>query len=1149
MENSAKFLEQKLKFLSLSENTLHKKLNLDDVETLENEWALWNSKLKEIDDLGVKAKEEQIAADKDLEEIEEWCNNIEERIMGFRSCKEKINRRIHDVKEDIRSKAAQQEEDEYQRRKQRQLEELEIQKLQANVSKESSKVNERPKNEIYKVRLPKLVITPFNGTYEDWPRFWSQFEVEIDKNTIPQVTKFSYLKELVEPKVRVLVDGLPFNSEGFERAKNILKEKFGKPSKIINAHVQKILQLPTIHGTNPKRVYDFYEKLAHSVQVLDTMGRLKEINGNVRMTLDKLPQVRPSIVMLDDNWEDRKFGDLVNALKQWTERNPQVEHTHHDEVKPYKRDRLLQTRQGKWNRSSCIYCGEDTHKATNCHVVKDVTKRKRIISEKRLCFNCTAEGHRASDCKSKRSCENCKRRHHTSIYEAATRQQRDDQKPPEQVMLSTAENNVIYPVVVVKVDGITCRALLDTGAGSTYISSSLASKLQKKPSYVKHKQIEMMLHTTNTKIETFDVELSNVNNSFSYNTEVSKVDKSVLISLPNPRYQRIIEHYPHLKGVCMDDLDTKPYLPVHVIIGLSGYTKIKTKQPIRIGKSEEPVAEYTKFGWIIMAEGSEKMNLNHMMLTRSAEADYAELCKLDVLGLQEDPYSKNEEVYNDFKEQLGRSEEGCYETNILWKSNATKLSSNKSGSIARLRNLLKRLKKDPTLFAEYDKIIREQLEEGIIERVPEGPPNEKEFYLPHKAVVREDAETTKVRIVFDASAKENDQSLSLNDVIEIGPSLQNNLWKVLLRNRMCPVTLTGDMKKAFFQVRIREEDRDALRFHWLTSIESDEIEAFRFTRAIFGMGESPFLLNGTILEHLITSRSLYPELTAYIDEIDESLYVDDVVTGDTRVDEVKKLKEVAIKVFKDAKLELHKWHSNVKELEDPAQSQLHADVSYAKQEFGTKNMENKILGVPWDKEKDTFGVNTCIPGQEHSKRGMLKFLASIYDPLGLISPITLLGKDMYRRACDLKLSWDETLPDELKRNWMKWIQSLPTQYTVPRSLTSIQEVIHNVDLHVFADASLTGVSAAVYVVINQGNHTSQGLLTSKSRLSKKNLTVPRLELVASHMAANLLENTKQALQKYPINECYGWSDSMVVLYWLNDQKDYTSCSSPTESRR
>ena len=136
-------------------------------------------------------------------------------------------------------------------------------------------------------------------------------------------------------------------------------------------------------------------------------------------------------------------------------------------------------------------------------------------------------------------------------------------------------------------------------------------------------------------------------------------------------------------------------------------------------------------------------------------------------------------------------------------------------------------------MAEYDKIIREQLEEGIIERVPEGPPNEKEFYLPHKAVVREDAETTKVRIVFDASAKENDQSLSLNDVIEIGPSLQNNLWKVLLRNRMCPVTLTGDMKKAFFQVRIREEDRDALRFHWLTSIESNQLEALRFTRAIF----------------------------------------------------------------------------------------------------------------------------------------------------------------------------------------------------------------------------------------------------------------------------------------------------------------------------
>ena len=78
-------------------------------------------------------------------------------------------------------------------------------------------------------KLPKLVITKFNGTPQDWLRFWNQFEAEIDKSQVAAVTKFSYLKELVEPKVRNAIDGLPFTVEGYERAKSILKSKYGKP--------------------------------------------------------------------------------------------------------------------------------------------------------------------------------------------------------------------------------------------------------------------------------------------------------------------------------------------------------------------------------------------------------------------------------------------------------------------------------------------------------------------------------------------------------------------------------------------------------------------------------------------------------------------------------------------------------------------------------------------------------------------------------------------------------------------------------------------------------------------------------------------------------------------------------------------------------
>jgi len=80
-----------------------------------------------------------------------------------------------------------------------------------------------------KAKLPKLVITRFQGMYLDWQRFWGQFEAEIDKSDIGQVAKFSYLKELLVPRVRATIDELPFTSEGYGRAKNILKTKYGRP--------------------------------------------------------------------------------------------------------------------------------------------------------------------------------------------------------------------------------------------------------------------------------------------------------------------------------------------------------------------------------------------------------------------------------------------------------------------------------------------------------------------------------------------------------------------------------------------------------------------------------------------------------------------------------------------------------------------------------------------------------------------------------------------------------------------------------------------------------------------------------------------------------------------------------------------------------
>ena len=150
----------------------------------------------------------------------------------------------------------------------------------------------------------------------------------------------------------------------------------------------------------------------------------------------------------------------------------------------------------------------------------------------------------------------------------------------------------------------------------------------------------------------------------------------------------------------------------------------------------------------------------------------------------------------------------------------------------------------------YNDIIQTQLSQGIVEHADEVVKDGKEFYIPHKAVVRENAESTKIRIVYDASARANASVPSLNECLEIGPPLQNQLWNVLVRNRFYPVAIAGDLKQAFLQIRVRREDRDALRFHWIKDLASKQVETLRFTRVLFGLAPSPFLLAAVIKQHL-----------------------------------------------------------------------------------------------------------------------------------------------------------------------------------------------------------------------------------------------------------------------------------------------------------
>ena len=115
--------------------------------------------------------------------------------------------------------------------------------------------------------------------------------------------------------------------------------------------------------------------------------------------------------------------------------------------------------------------------------------------------------------------------------------------------------------------------------------------------------------------------------------------------------------------------------------------------------------------------------------------------------------------------------------------------------------------------------------------------------------MRKAAQTTKVRIVYDASAKSSSKNVSLNGCLETGPLLQNLIWDILTKSRFRPISLCGDIEKAFLQIHIRESERDVLRFQWVNSLESKNIKILRFTRFVFGLTQSPFILEGTLKKH------------------------------------------------------------------------------------------------------------------------------------------------------------------------------------------------------------------------------------------------------------------------------------------------------------
>ena len=392
-----------------------------------------------------------------------------------------------------------------------------------------------------------------------------------------------------------MIEAIPFTAEGYNRTKSILKEKFGKDSEIIKAYTKVILELPTLTGTNPKAISDFSEKLTYCLQALQTLNKLEQVNGATLMTLDKLPGIRGDLVRTDPEWEKWDFAKLSEAIRLWTRRNPvDTKSNERDsgERRNQKWDRsrkLYQARGQDFNPKECVYCGDVSHKPSNCQKITKIEERRATLAQKNLCFNCATPNHRAAECFSKATCQHCKKRHHTSICDRNLTP-KDGRKDKNTLMTASGSNEGILPIIPIKVDGITCRALIDTEAGSSYASGKLIDLLKKKPCETKTRRVDMLISSQVTKLEVYDTLVESLDGDFSMSVKLTKVHKGELLTVVNLHHQQLIDSYSHLRGVKIEDLDSKEELPVHVVLGSGEYAGIKTETKPPIGRDGKPIA-------------------------------------------------------------------------------------------------------------------------------------------------------------------------------------------------------------------------------------------------------------------------------------------------------------------------------------------------------------------------------------------------------------------------------------------------------------------------------------------------------------------------------------------------------------------------------
>ncbi|GFY29730.1 uncharacterized protein TNCV_1813081 [Trichonephila clavipes] len=359
-----------------------------------------------------------------------------------------------------------------------------------------------------------------------------------------------------------------------------------------------------------------------------------------------------------------------------------------------------------------------------------------------------------------------------------------------------------------------------------------------------------------------------------------------------------------------------------------------------------------------------------------------------------------------------------------------------------------------------------------MELVPKNDYAKREaYYLPHHAVLR-DSSTTKLRVVFDASAKSTSGTFQ--------------------------IAVCADLEKMFRQIRISSEDTNWQRILWRDN-PKETVKEYRLTTVTYGTSCAPYLSTRTLTQLAFDERERYP-LASFATL--HHFYVDDLLSGAATEKEAVELVWQLKEMMKKGGFNLRKWQSN-REI-------VIKEVAENKDLKRVQNDEEiKILGIQWNPKSDFFSFSVSLLEERciYSKRDVLSEIARVFDPLGLLSPCIVFMKILLQELWRLNLEWDEPIPEDLNKQW-----------------TTFRK-----ELHLIEKMKIPSNLPQMYRI------REYKCLTSKTRVAPlKTQSLPRLELCAALLLSNVLQVVLREFP-LSIHRTIAWTDSTITLAWLKTE--------------